>query len=534
MGSMTGESNPLPPSIMPIVILKGSDHEMGYQYGQQAGRFIERQKNGVWVASIEELGSREKVVQQLKGMEHYVKKYTPEAIEQMKAMVEGAAAEGCKVSYTDILLINCGAKRIASHIERPSGSNTDDLSPTECSVFAAWGSATRDGKFVFGDSKDSDFDYMVVLVVFPDQGNAYMAGVRAGELSEHFAFNNRGLFVGTGQNAGRREEDYGYGLKKQFGIQHILRFAESGTEAKDMFLSWEFPNTTNLIFADVEGQAFVVERTASVKGVRKPGDFGERDFIYSTNNSMTKDMKEAVKSETFIEHAGWSIKGGSIPRSLEVWNMFNNYHGKIDMEFVKMMWRFTGEPSPYDRKGFEEDRDQMICNFQNIRVAVGRPDKGEKGFAYICTGPAGRLLNPPSLRRRPCFQIEGTHSFYRLVLASGPAKLVRESREDAFDNLAEAYREMMILDYGDGRYILVKNLYSQAVSEYYEGINLSNIALLENGDESIRYFARAATAFTRSQAHSRQVYDILVPPPSRPQDLGLQPYGGSWAQWVKR
>jgi len=58
--------------------------------------------------------------------------------------------------------------------------------------------------------------------------------------------------------------------------------------------------------------------------------------------------------------------------------MLDNYHGKIDMEFIRMMWRFT-ESITYDRKGFEEERDQTICNFQNIRVAVGRPDKGDNG-----------------------------------------------------------------------------------------------------------------------------------------------------------
>jgi hypothetical protein len=451
----------------------------------------------------------------------------------MKGIADGAAAAGHKVTYNDILLINCGIKKLSPKVTPPVGAQSDEFSPEGCSVFAAWGSATKDGKMIFGDTKDSDFDYQVVLVAFPDKGNNFIAGLRAGELAEHFSMNNKGLFIGTGQNAGSRDIDNGYGLKKQFGIQHMLRFANNAAEAKDMFLSWEFPNNTNLIFSDVGGNSFVVERTTAVKGVRKVGDFGERDFIYSTNNSMTQDMKEAAKGKKYIDHAGWQIKGGAVPRSLEAWNMLHNYHGKIDQDFMKMVVRFSGNQAPHPaKKDFQEEKDQTICNFQNIRVAVGIPDKGDKGVVYICTGPAGKLQNPPSLRRRPCFQIDGTYSFYRLTLPANPAKVTQDARETAFDYLAEAYREFMVLNYSDSRFAPLKKIYSEAVAEYYEGINAENKALLAGGNDAIYFFSQATTDFTRSQAHSRQLSEALAPPPSRPEDLGLQPYGAAWGKWA--
>jgi hypothetical protein len=526
-------SSALPPSIMPIIFLKGSDYQMGYQYGRQAGKYIVLQKDGVWVDCIDQLGSREKVVKQIKGMEYYIKKYTPDLIQQMKGIADGATAAGFKVTYDDILLINCGVKNLSPNVTPPAIAKADEFSPEGCSVFSAWGSATKDGKMIFGDTKDSDFDYQVVIVAFPDKGNNFIAGLRAGELAEHFSMNNKGLFIGTGQNAGNRDVDNGYGLKKQFGIQHMLRFAKNAVEAKDMFLSWEFPNNTNLIFSDVGGNAFVVERTTAVKGVRKVGDFGERDFIYSTNNSMTQDMKEAAKGKTYIDHAGWLIKGGAVPRGLEAWNMFHNYHGKIDQEFMKMILRFPGNPPPHpSKKDFKEERDQTICNFQNIRVAYGMPDNGDKGVVYVCTGPAGKLLNPPSLRRRPCYQIDGTYSFYRLTLPADPARVVQDARETAFDYLAEAYQEFMLLNYSDNRYAPSKKIYSEAVAEYYKGINAENKALLAGGNNAILLLSDAATEFTRSQAHAKQIYEALKPPPTRPEDLGLQPYGGAWGKWA--
>jgi len=34
----------LPPDILPVIFLSGSDYEMGYQYGQQAGNYIKINK----------------------------------------------------------------------------------------------------------------------------------------------------------------------------------------------------------------------------------------------------------------------------------------------------------------------------------------------------------------------------------------------------------------------------------------------------------------------------------------------------------
>jgi len=44
LASQSSISTPvtLPPSIMPVVILKGSDYDMGFQYGQQAGQWMEK------------------------------------------------------------------------------------------------------------------------------------------------------------------------------------------------------------------------------------------------------------------------------------------------------------------------------------------------------------------------------------------------------------------------------------------------------------------------------------------------------------
>ncbi len=63
------------------------------------------------------------------------------------------------------------------------------------------------------------------------------------------------------------------------------------------------------------------------------------------------------------------------------------------------------------------------------------------------------------------------------------------------------------------------------IKGYYEGIHAYHRGVLTDGNEALLYFAQAATAFTRSQAHARQLYHSLVPPATKPDDLGLKPYG---------
>lgn len=523
-----------PPSIMPVVMLCGSDHEMGFQYGQQAAAYIDVMKDTSWASVLEDQEPAE-VRESLRRLSEYAERYTPWALEQMQGICEGAASAGYEISFDDVLVINCVPKKLGANAMRDPGVHEESLRVQEgCSVFAAWGAATADGRLVFGDSKDSVFNHQVAIVAFPRRGHNFTMTVRAGELGEHMAMNNRGLYIGTGLNPANREIDLGYGLHKAFSLQHMLRFADDACQAKDMFQSWEFPTATNLTFADTRGNAFVAERTAAADPVRKPGDFGERDFIYSTNNVLTGEMKAAVQGTRFVDHAGWVVKGSAIPRSVEVWNMLENYHGQIDADFVTMMWRFNDDPDPLSlsRGSFVVEQHQKICHHENMRVAVGLPDDGDKGVVHICTGPARRMLHPPTPRHRDCFQIAGTHTFFELSLASDPVSVVRAARNKAHDRLAEADFESMRLKYSDSAYPVLAAIQSQATAEYYDGVQAYNRGCLSEGNERLLEFARAATALTRCQAHARQVTEALVDPPTKPTDLSLQQYGGPWGKWA--
>jgi len=511
-----------PPDIMPVVILSGSDYEMGYQFGQQVAQYVELEKNDMWVSALGWAGSYDTVVHQLKAVQYYIKKYAPEAIEGMKGIADGATDAGYDISYIDVVLLNSDLRKPTSYMLRtyPTGAEDEELPPEECSSFAAWGSTTSDGRFICSKASDWILTNQVAIVAFPEEGNNYLAiSYSAGMLVGAMGMNNKGVFVCC--NSGGAS-DYGYGISYRTGFQHLLRFADSAAEAKDMLLSWGTAASYNYQISDVSGDSFVVEASADLKGVRQAGDFGETDFIYTTNNALTDTMQSVMKGEEYIEHAG---KGSSVSRNLELWNMLHNYQGKIDLDFVKMMWRFPGNPPPYPPEG---GWPTQIARPANRSIFIGLPDDGDKGVAHICTGPAGRILRPFKSFRLSNLT-GGTHTFYELALASSPAAVVAAAKIAARREIYEAYEQLMTLDYSAPGYMALNDLYSKATSEYFEGFNANNRALIlvasGDEDEALFDFAQAATAFTRAQAHALQAYNALVLPPTSPEELGLQPWG---------
>jgi hypothetical protein len=524
----------LPPSILPIVILTGSDYEMGFQYGEQAGAAIQQTKEEKWAAALQDY-TREEVIQALKANQHYIEKYTPEWIELMKGMADGGTSKGYTISYTDVILMNCTLpKPETSHF--PEGAEKQSLPPKKCSVCSAWGSATKDGRLIGVDTLDSpEIPYGVVIVAFPDKGNAYMCAADAGEIGDHFLMNDKGLFLGnSGGGNSPRDIDYDYGLCWSCSLPYLVRFADSAGEAKDMVMKWHINLPENFHFVDTRGEAYVVEKTSAVQSVRKPGDFGEKDFLFSTNNYLNEEMKVTKEGDFINKHGGYGAY--SAPRNMMIWDMLHNYHGHIDVEFAKMILRFPGSPPPDPPQG---GWDAMFCRPTNLWTTVALPHRGDQGVAHICTGPVGTVLHSSVASdwsiMQPTYQyIAGTHTFYQLRLASSPREMVEDAQKRASESIAKTYGELMHLNFRDTGFPALQEIYGRANAEYFEGRSAFRKGKLASANQALAYFAEAATAFSRCQAHARQVYEALVPPATSPTDLGLRPFGGDWASWETR
>ncbi|MFW6131049.1 MAG: hypothetical protein ACOC5F_00440 [Candidatus Aminicenantaceae bacterium] len=62
----------LPPDIIPVVFLQGSDYEMGAQYGKQAGKYILKVIESYRAEALRRF-SQEEVIKALKANQHYIK-----------------------------------------------------------------------------------------------------------------------------------------------------------------------------------------------------------------------------------------------------------------------------------------------------------------------------------------------------------------------------------------------------------------------------------------------------------------------------
>ena len=140
------EDEVLPPDILPVVIISGNDYEMGYQYGQQAGHLIEKNKDIAWAEALVKF-SKKVILNSLKANHYYIKKYTPENIDIMKGIADGATDAGYEISYTDVVLMNCTLPKPETSTY-PEEAKSEEFPPKKCSVASAWGTATKSGKLI--------------------------------------------------------------------------------------------------------------------------------------------------------------------------------------------------------------------------------------------------------------------------------------------------------------------------------------------------------------------------------------------------
>jgi len=169
------------------------------------------------------------------------------------------------------------------------------------------------------------------------------------------------------------------------------------------------------LLAHTKGNAFVVDATAVLKPIRAPGDFGERDFIYQTNNYLTDDMKPAREGTRY----GLS----SDSRNKPMFHFLTSYPGKIDVALAKMMFRYPGY--------------QKIGSPLSMRQVIAQPRAGDRGVAYICTGQA----SPPEVYSdTDDYLVAPTRSFYKLNLASSPADVSKAAKHEARAAIATTYK----------------------------------------------------------------------------------------------
>ena len=543
---------PVPRSIMPVIILQGTDYNMGYQYAQQTNQLF----GSAFLKKMQKpAGFTDTQIVALKAYQWYIQKTTPEFIDMFKGMAQAATDAGVTLSYTEVLANYVGTTRYAG--TEPGGSGDATLPPTlTCSHWAAWGKTTTDGRLITGQAMDlpsgETVDY-VAVVAYPSSGNAFINVVTPGSLNSNPVMpgiNNKG--VSTGGNAGEAQRAVdrgvpGYNVKAGL-IMHMLRYANSAADARDMWLSYHVNGSWNVTISDVSGNAFVLETTGAFQNVRKPGDFGEGAFIYSRNNYFTDEGGKANlngQPGKFYPHGGWApnpqtdtadpgnindVQIASVRTNQTMYNMLSEYKGHVDLNFAEMMFRFTGvmPQDPWDIAAFRATKAKAYETPGTLNdgfVTVSQPANGDTGVMYVCTGPVGTVLSPYEAGPADdCYEIANTHTFYSLALAGSPSSMIASSQFAAKRAIAWAYQKLMWKHYGDVGFEGLQALFSEANTEYSEGANWVSLVRSASGNQQQLDQANAATCFGRAQAHAEQISEALGRTAVTPSDLGLRSY----------
>ena len=304
---------------------------------------------------------------------------------------------------------------------------------------------------------------------------------------------------------------------------------------------------TGGFWVDKDGSAFVIERSDDPAIIRKPGDFGEKDFMYATNTLLSKELES--EGQEYIEHGGW-LREGTVPcrdfsvsRNLYVYNLFSDYHGQIDLEFMKMVWRFRSGPLPVKAHPDVWEKKAMVhyekgdCDWwttlghvTNAYVTITVPE--DKLYLLSTTYPAKQPTSShPKAFHGARWLAYATRAFFRLKLGSSPAEVMKAAKYQAEIDLFLAERELRKLGYQNPAYAPLDDIFNQAVVEwtkgdFWRGPESIGFSLTKKPpkEEGIYYWAKATRAFVRCQLLARKVYNALVPPATKPSELGLNPW----------
>ncbi|RLF08995.1 MAG: hypothetical protein DRJ62_07500, partial [Thermoprotei archaeon] len=222
---------------------------MGYQYGYQAGKYISLVKDGLWSTLLEKY-DKETILTKLSEYESYVANELPEVdyLEILRGIAAGAQDAGYNVTYWDVLLINYQVEFEWIPL------------PETCTNMAAWGNATADGKLVVGSNFDYPrgrcYSYIVMIIAYPENGNAFISFGVAGRLGNNFQMNDKGLVHASNKGPNARPEDIGYGVTDFIIGPYIAMTCSTAEEAKDVFLRFTPTNGINHMVVDVNGHAY--------------------------------------------------------------------------------------------------------------------------------------------------------------------------------------------------------------------------------------------------------------------------------------
>jgi len=319
-----------------LLHLKGSHHEMGYQYGKLLGyKFDDTLRAFESLFPKIPLGSFGRWL--LNRYVYYkagkIEKYVPaEYIEEMKGMADSFADYA--PDYRILLFF---------HVLHDIGHNFAS------SAFAVSGEATSDREILVGRNADlgnrGTFDNLKAIVFYePDKGNSFVSICWPAMVGVISGMNDKGIVVSV--MSSRSTDVSMEGMPVSFLLKKVLQYANNIDEAVKIISQTPRMSSSSIIIADGKSnEAVVVEASARKMAVRK----SERGIIFQTNHYLSSVYQDDPKNIIARD------KGNSLPRFKRLEKLINENYRRITaekiIEFLRDHKDINNRRLPFREKG---------------------------------------------------------------------------------------------------------------------------------------------------------------------------------------
>jgi hypothetical protein len=352
-----------------VVVVSGTNYEMGVQYGEQAADLIAANRDATWqlldTRVTDESGTplgRGVILKDIEVWTYYLEKYNPKLRDWLLGISKGCKNQGEKVSYVDLVAIMVLPQEVWARPGMPypeetgvvaaapgkssvvsARARTSTQAASSCSAFAATGSATPGGVPMVSLTLGfiSEITKYVILVAFPNDGERFINLTMAGKVTNNTGMNSRYAWVMTAAVTDPRDCPSSWGVPSEAYHHYLQQYCKSPTEAMSYVESTPRGGVTGIfLFADRSGDVFVYETGVCASAVRSPGALGETDFVISTNHYNDPSMTEYNLKDFEDEVVGYPLFPDTYPRyDTVLQKMLTQVQaGQVDLDFTKALW----------------------------------------------------------------------------------------------------------------------------------------------------------------------------------------------------
>jgi hypothetical protein len=494
-----------------VVVVSGTDYEMGVQYGEQMAPAIIHNV-AIFKSRCYDRHGRDKVTKDMQVHNYYLEKYDPGYKGWLQGIVKGCKNKGYEVEYLDLVLLMVFPGEMWARPKTPYPQETHmawtGVSPDapsagtfhSCNTFAAKGAMTPDGKPIHAITSMAFTEAMdnVILLAFPKNGASFVSQTYAGRVNSNYAMNSKG-FAWT-MTAIMSDAPL-WGLQPTVYFHYLAQIATSPTEAIEYVKSTPKAGTTGgFIFTDASGNISVYEGTADHFHLRYPGDRGEPgQFVVETNHLV--DPSLAAYNPKWLPVIGTYARYDTVFKYLS-----ETTPGSVNFAFTKNLlasddW-FEAGKNTWHRN--EPGKKELSNSHTSVSQAVFFP---AELVAYLQTGTPSGIGLPTS----------ATGEYVKIKLATDPKTVTYDADRDALAmywdavdsfrrdlNAKSAYLSAAIVSD-------IRDKLNQAFTAYSLGMDRASFANLEtDAKKRIGLWAEAMTFYAKAQLYAQMAKTVLL------------------------